>query len=548
MLKSMKKYKFLLLFLFISTAIVAQDSVKVQVPSLKGVDLSNPNAAIYTHLHYLQPDSYNPEKSATVIFGKTGQDAEDIAIKLKKIFDGMGLKVDFNKVPRSKTYADSTYNAGNRYILFPYRMPDIYLERYNNKWYYSTETIDKVGKIYRNVYPWHIDKIQSLIPEIGHKQIAGIELWQLVGFIILLLFSGLLFFIFRPIVYFSLKKIQYRIIRKTEDTINSALKKLARPIVLLFLIWIIKWLVPSLLLSLDINNFIFLALNIAATVFWIYVVLKLVSVVMVFYSEYAATTESKFDDQLVPILNNFLNGIVVFLGFLKLLTLFGVQPFTVIAGASIGGLAVALASQDTVKNLIGTMMIFIDKPFHIGDWIEAGTVSGTVEKVGFRSTRVRAADTSIYQIPNSTLSEMVVNNMGLRAYRRYKTNLGIRYDTPPELIEAFVAGVRKIIDLDPDTRSDAFNVEFTDFGDSALLILVNIYFINLDWAKEQASRHSIHIQILKLAKELGVEFAFPSSTIYIEQFPEKRMEPVGYDISQQRLETILSKINKKRES
>jgi MscS family membrane protein len=275
------------------------------------------------------------------------------------------------------------------------------------------------------------------------------------------------------------------------------------------------------------------------TVFWIYVFLKLVQVLMSIYAQYADSTRNKLDDQLVPILNNFLTGLVIFLGLLKLLTLFGVEPVTVIAGASIGGLAVALASQDTVKNLIGTIMIFIDKPFYIGDWIEAGEVVGTVESVGFRSTTVRAADTSVYQIPNSTLSEMVVNNKGLRAYRRYKTNLGLRYDTPPELIDAFVNGVRKIIELHPATRDKAFNVEFIGFGDSALLILLNVYFTALDWNKEQSSKHSLHMAILVLAKELGVEFAFPSTTVMIEQFPEKKGWDIPYNIDEKRIQNII---------
>lgn len=279
------------------------------------------------------------------------------------------------------------------------------------------------------------------------------------------------------------------------------------------------------------------------TVFWIYVFLKLVKVVMSIYADFAESTHNKLDDQLVPILHNFLTGVVIFLGVLKLLTLFGVEPVTVIAGASIGGIAVALASQDTVKNLIGTVMIFVDKPFHIGDWIEAGQVVGTVETVGFRSTTVRAADTSIYQIPNSTLSEMVVNNKGLRAYRRYTTNLGLRYDTPPELIDAFVKGVRKIIEIHPDTRDDAFNVEFSGFGDSALLILVNVYFTALDWNKEQASKHNLHIKILNLAKNLGVEFAFPSTTVLIEDFPEKQSKALKYDVDKNKIKQIIDNIN-----
>jgi len=260
------------------------------------------------------------------------------------------------------------------------------------------------------------------------------------------------------------------------------------------------------------------------------------------YSEFTENTHSRLDDQLVPILNNFFTGLVIVIGVFKLLNLFGVDTTTLIAGATIGGLAFALASQDTVKNLIGTIMIFLDKPFHIDDWIEAGEVVGTVERVGFRSTRVRAADTSVYQIPNSKLSEIVINNKGLRLYRRYNTNLGLRYDTPPELIEAFVNGVRKIVIEHPETRSDSYNVEFTGFGDSALLIMVNVYFKSLAWGVEQSSKHRLHIAIIKLAAELGVEFAFPSTTVTIEQFPDKSNLSPKYNTDKARLESSISKV------
>ncbi len=527
--------KISLFFLLLSSVIFAQNKVKV--------DLSNPNSAIYTHLYFLQSDSYEPEKAAASIYGFEGEEAIDIAIKLKKILDGKGLKVDFSKVPTAKMYSDTTgYKIGHRYVLFPYQMPNIYVERVGNSWYYSSETTTKVEELYKSMFPWYIEKLLQIIPEFGHIKLLKIELWQYLGLLIILVVSIVLFFILRKIVFYILQKLQYLVIHKSSENINSALKKLTRPIVLLLLIGFIKILLPSLLLDLDINTIIFLVLNIMVTVFWIYVFLKLVKVVMSIYEDFAKSTHGKLDDQLVPILHNFLTGLVIFLGILKLLTLFGVEPVTVIAGASIGGIAVALASQDTVKNLIGTIMIFVDKPFHIGDWIEAGEVVGTVETVGFRSTTVRAADTSVYQIPNSTLSEMVVNNKGLRAFRRYSTNLGVRYDTPPELIEAFVVGVRKIIELHPATRDKAFNVEFIGFGDSALLILVNVYFIALDWNKEQASKHSLHLAILNLAKDLGVEFAFPSTTVMIEQFPEKKGEQIDYDTEKNRIQQIIDKI------
>jgi MscS family membrane protein len=243
-----------------------------------------------------------------------------------------------------------------------------------------------------------------------------------------------------------------------------------------------------------------LVIDIAAVVFWTYVFLNLVPILMKFYSSFTAKTENKLDDQLAPILHNFFTGFVIVIAILSLISLFGVDTTTILAGATIGGLAVALASQDTVKNLIGTIMIFLDKPFHIEDWIEAGEVVGTVEKVGFRSTIVRAADTSVYQIPNSKLSEIVINNKGLRLFRRYNTNLGLRYDTPPQLIEAFVKGVREIVIAHPETRSDSYNVAFTGFGDSALLVMVNVYFKSLAWGIEQSSKHRLHMAILRLAQ------------------------------------------------
>ncbi len=171
-----------------------------------------------------------------------------------------------------------------------------------------------------------------------------------------------------------------------------------------------------------------------------------------------------------------------------------------------------------------------------------GGIEGTVEYVGIRSTRVRGVDTSIFQIPNSKVSEMEINNLGLRLYRRYQTELGIRYDTPPELIEAFVHGIRKIIIEHPDTRSESFNVEFTGFGDSALEIMVNVFFKKLDWGDEQSSRHRLHISIVKLAAALGVEFAFPSSTLMIEQMPGQESLAVKYNTDKKFIDSKIESV------
>lgn len=514
---------------------MAQDSTRV--------DLSNPHATVQTHLYFLQSDSFDPKKAAKTILGLSEEQAIKKAIKIKQVLDGKGLYVDVNKIPVNPNYKDSIgYSSFFKYVLFPQRMPQIYVEKIGDKWYFSSETLSKIDSLYKEVYPWYVQKLENLIPVSGHKKIIGVELWQFIGLLSLLTLGYFVFMIVKRIAFFLLRRIQQQITKNTNLEVNKVLKQLAHPISLLVGVAFIDKLFPSLQFGLPVNTWVFLGLNIAKTIFWIYVFLKLVKVVMFIYGQFAEKTHGRLDDQLVPILNSLFTGLVIVIGLFRLLILFGVDAATMLAGATIGGLAVALASQDTVKNLIGTIMIFLDKPFHIEDWIEAGEVVGTVEKVGFRSTSVRAADTSVYKIPNSKLSEIVINNKGLRLFRRYNTNLGLRYDTPPELIEAFVKGVREIIIAHPETRSDSFNVEFTGFGDSALLVMINVYFKSLAWGIEQSSKHRLHIAIVKLAKALGVDFAFPSTTVTIEQFPEKKGVNLKYDIDSKRIDTVIKEV------
>ncbi len=528
----MKKILFSLLF--VSCIAFGQKATEV--------DLTNPRATVYTHIYFLQTTSYNPKKAAKTIYDLDEEKAIEAVIKIKRILDGKGLKIDFNRISNDSMYTDSiSFLTQHRLVLFPDRMPMVSLEKRGEYWYYSSETIANIDVLYAEIFPWYIEKIQNIVPGAGHKKIFSIEIWQYIALLILLALAFVLFVIVKRLAFFFLKRILYNYTKKSIE-VNDTLKKLAHPISLLFSIRLLDKVFPSLQFGLEINTWIFLAINIASTVFWIYVFLKLAQVLISLYHEYAQKTEGKLDDQLTPILRNFATVIIFIVGTFKILLLFGVDAATILAGASIGGLALAFASQDTVKNLIGTVMIFVDKPFHIGDWISAGEVIGTVEEVGFRSTRIRAADTSIFQIPNSSLSELVINNSGLRLFRRYNTQLGLRYDTPPELIEAFVKGVREIIIVHPDTKSDAYNVEFIGFGDSALLIMMNMYLKNLAWSSEQKSRHQIHIAIVKLAKELGVDFAFPSTTVMIEQFPEKKSLELHYNNDEKRIDDVITKV------
>ena len=239
-------------------------------------------------------------------------------------------------------------------------------------------------------------------------------------------------------------------------------------------------------------------------------------------SKIASKTKSKVDDQLVPLARKSIKVIVIVFGCLYVLKTLDVDITPLIAGVSIGGLAFALAAQETIKNLFGSITIFTDQPFVVGDWIVIEGIEGNVEEVGMRSTRIRTFYNSVISIPNGRLADMTIDNMGARNYRRFRAEIGITYDTSPELIDVFVEGLKEIVVNHPKTRKDVYAIYLNSFGSSSINILFNIFFIAEDISEELQSRQEILLDIISLAHELEVRFAFPTNTIHIETFSEKQ--------------------------
>jgi MscS family membrane protein len=240
---------------------------------------------------------------------------------------------------------------------------------------------------------------------------------------------------------------------------------------------------------------------------------------MLYANKYTKTTDSKLDEQLMPIIQRSLQGIVVIGGIIQALRIFEVDVTALIAGLSIGGLALALAAQDTVKNLIGSLTIFLDRPFQIGDWINFSGIDGTVEEVGFRSTRVRTFEGSLVYVPNGKLADMIVNNYGLRVYRRFRTTLNITYNTPTQKITPFIDGLKEIIYQHPATLNDRSQVALSGLNASSIDIIFHTFLDVPGWPEELQAKQETLIAILDLAQLLGVSFAFPSTSIYVENMP-----------------------------
>jgi len=229
----------------------------------------------------------------------------------------------------------------------------------------------------------------------------------------------------------------------------------------------------------------------------------------------AEGTESRVDDIIVPLVTRATKLFVLTMGVVYGADALALPIAPLLASLTVAGVGFSFAAKDTVENFFGSVAVVLDRPFDIGDWVVIDDTEGIVEEVGFRSTRVRTFYNSQITVPNSNLVRAVVDNYGRRQYRRWKTTLGVQYDTPPEKLVAFTEGVRELIRLHPYTRKDYFQVWCNEFGPSSLDIMLYMFFEVPDWNTELRERERLFLDIVRLADQLGVSFAFPTQTVHV---------------------------------
>ncbi len=527
----MKRILVLLLIVFSWVHVFGQnDSTKNKEGLL--YQLNSPFQTIFTHLKYTQDENYQPEIAAEVFHSVDVNDralAQSYAIKLKRVLDGKGVFIEMSELPQEEDYLDSISNK-SRYYIEKSLLPELYLVKKESGWYYSKSTINNIDRWYQEVYPMGTDRLVDIFPHNGRKYL-GLYLWQVVG-LFFLIFLGFLTqkiftLLFEKIILNLLHKVGY--VRLADEVVRP----IAKPISYLLIFFLLIVFMPVLQLPIGINKYVVLILKSVWPIFAIIFFYRVVDIFSLYLKKQAAKTESNLDDQLVPLARKILKTFVVAIGVLFILDNLHVNITGILAGLSIGGLAFALAAQDTIKNFFGSLMIFIDKPFQVGDWITSGDVDGTVEEVGFRSTRVRTFRNSVISVPNGMLADKMVDNHGLRAYRRFHTQLALTYDTPPALIELFVDGLREIVKNHPDTRKDYYEIYLNEMADSSLNVMFYIFFEASSWSDELKGRHEILLSIIEFANEVGVNFAFPTQTLHMETFPDKLGNSPTYEHNQQ---------------
>lgn len=216
----------------------------------------------------------------------------------------------------------------------------------------------------------------------------------------------------------------------------------------------------------------------------------------------------------MPWIKKALLTVFVVVGVLLTIQGLGYDVKAILAGLGIGGLAFALAAQDTLANIFGAIVVAVDQPFRIGEVVRIGANAGAVEDIGLRSTRIRLTDKSLMTIPNKTVAAETITNLSRFTRRRFEQVLGLTYDTSPAEMEAILGEIRAIVTAQPEVDAKGVQLFFRDFGASSLDVWLAYEVTDPDFPRAMAVKQRINLAIMKAVAARGLEFAFPTQTVH----------------------------------
>ena len=315
------------------------------------------------------------------------------------------------------------------------------------------------------------------------------------------------------ITYWIIGKYVKRLTAKTKSQLDDLLiDKLEEPVVYAIGILGFYWGFHRLHFGEGIDKFFEHVFTIVFTLNVTWLIVRTADAIIEEYiMPFVERSESDLDDQLMPLLRKVFKLILWCMGIIIGLNNAGFDVAALIAGLGIGGLALALAAQDTVKNIFGGIMVYLDKPFKIGDRIVISGHDGFVEEIGIRSTRIRTLEGRQITIPNAQFSESPIENISREPARKIVLNLGLTYETSPEKMEMAMTILKDIASNNESVGEDAM-VSFNSWGASALGITF-IYFIQ-PGKDILITQTEVNLEILKRFNAEGLDFAYPTQTIY----------------------------------
>lgn len=375
-------------------------------------------------------------------------------------------------------------------------------------WLFSAKTLDAIPDVYQELGAPAVEKV---LPKfLVERRLGTIPLFEwlavFVGVPLLYLFTGLLSWVLGLVIGTVRRRL-----RKDPSLKNPQV--LPRAVRLLLVAGAIRWLLASVGLSL-------LARQFWSTVALMMAVLACMWLLMLVNSwgeRYAAKRrqERSGSASVLRLIRRVVDGVILFAGLLFILYHFGINPTAALAGAGVGGIAVALAAQKTLENVVAGISLIADQAVGVGDTLKLGEMVGTVEDVGLRSTRIRTADRTMVSVPNGQIANMSVETLSARDNFWFHPVVGLRYETGAEQLRIIISRIHKLLDEHSNSDSPSVRVRFIRLGAFSLDIEIVAYFFARDWNHFLEIQQELLLNIMEIVHDEGAEIAYPSQTMYI---------------------------------
>jgi MscS family membrane protein len=379
-----------------------------------------------------------------------------------------------------------------------------------DEWKFSQSLVDRIPALNAEFgYGW----LGEHVPDrLRRMRVLGIEAWQAIGILVLIVFS----YAVGWIVSKTLKTLLVPLAKRTRTPIDDRLLETTRRPA--------RWAAALITLAASVT---FLDLSLKATL-WVdralvaFAFVTAIVIVSAIVDAFASTARERLEREgqrsgagVVSIVSRVVKALLACVAIIGILQALGFNVTGLLAGLGIGGIALALAAQKTVENLFGGLSIMADKPVKIGDYCRFGNQTGWIEDFGFRSTRIRTPERSILSVPNAEFSTLQIENLSDRDRIRFGSTIGLRYETTPDQMRGLLIDLRRLFIGHPKVGADLLRIRLVDFAPSALSVEIQAYIMTADMAEYYAIREDLLLRIMEVVAANGTGFAFPSHTMYV---------------------------------
>lgn len=353
----------------------------------------------------------------------------------------------------------------------------------------------------------------DLITESTEYVFAGNELWRIITLVVVIalsLFIG-------KILKFTFKRLSPKLEAAGRELAKVSIESAARSVTFLVFSFGLSVGFTFLVIPEGVEGLVNTTLELLVILAIGHFVYRQIDVLDTWLKRFSSDDSANIDDMLIPIIGKSLRVVIVILVVLQSAQALSDQPITsILAGIGIGGLALGLAAQDTIRNFFGSLMIFADKPFNVGELVNLNDKLGTIQEVGVRTTKIRTLDGHMLTVPNGVLANTTIHNIGKRQFIRRVFSVTITYDTSPAKVDRALEILKEILDNHEGMNEDfPPRVYFDDLNADSLNLICFYWYHPPDYWSYMEFTEKVNREVFRRFNEEGIDFAFPTQTIHL---------------------------------